>query len=91
MKKNPEPIQSFGAYVREQRLAQGLTQRQLAEMMSISHVYLGEVERGVRRPFTSERINSLFAALPGMNEIIANTLRLNSCSNKCPCMCHNKD
>lgn len=78
----------FGEYVRTERLQAGYTQRQLADAMGISHVYLGEVERGVRGPFTEDRMNMMFDALPGMRRVLAEALRKKTCAKSCKCVCH---
>ena len=39
---------NFGQYVKSLRTAANLSQRALAERLGLSHVYLGEVERGKR-------------------------------------------
>lgn len=46
---------SFGSYVRDLRTAAGLSQRALAGRLGVSHVYLGEVERGKRDHLIRER------------------------------------
>ena len=43
---NPSP---FGVYLRQCRTAAGRSLREVAAHLGISHVYLGEVERGRRR------------------------------------------
>ena len=43
---NPSP---FGIYLRQRRTAAGKSLREVAAHLGISHVYLGEVERGRRR------------------------------------------
>lgn len=42
-------VSPFGAYLRQVRVESGKTLREVAEALSITHVYLGEVERGRRR------------------------------------------
>ena len=41
--------QTFGEYLRTRRVAAGKSLRQVADALGITHVYLGEVERGKRR------------------------------------------
>jgi Helix-turn-helix domain len=56
----------FGNYVRERRVAAGLSLREVAEAVGISHVFLGEVERGVRGPLRPQHWNALVRKIPGM-------------------------
>jgi transcriptional regulator with XRE-family HTH domain len=58
---------SFGSYIRKLRVEAHISLRELAEKMNISHVYLGEVERGVRPPFKKERWKDLIRYLPGLD------------------------
>jgi transcriptional regulator with XRE-family HTH domain len=60
---SPRPNR-FGAYLREKRVAAGLSLRDVAQALGISHVYLGEVERGVRGPLRPERWSVLLKAIP---------------------------
>src|SRR5215472_4255880 len=54
----------FGSYLRQARVASGLSLRQVASALKISHVYLGEVERGVRGPLRLEHWDRLVRAIP---------------------------
>ncbi|HEY6419353.1 MAG TPA: helix-turn-helix transcriptional regulator [Candidatus Binataceae bacterium] len=56
----------FGAYLRRQRIESGRSLREVAETVGISHVYLGEVERGVRGPLKPEHWSALVRAIPGL-------------------------
>lgn len=58
---------SFGRYIRRRRVEAGLSLRAVADRLGISHVYLGEVERGVRPPFVRERWDALVSAIPGVS------------------------
>ena len=53
----------FGSYLRQARVASGLSLRQVASALKISHVYLGEVERGVRGPLRQEHWDGLLKAI----------------------------
>lgn len=57
---------SFGAFIRDKRIAAGLSLREVARGMGITAVYLGEVERGVRGPFVRERWSDLVRLIPGV-------------------------
>jgi transcriptional regulator with XRE-family HTH domain len=59
----------FGAYLRAQRVAAGLSLRQVADALGVSHVYLGEVERGVRGPIAKERWPQLLQAIPSLSQV----------------------
>ena len=56
----------FGAYLRRQRVAAGRSLRDVAATLGVSHVYLGEVERGVRGPLRPEHWDALRKAIPGV-------------------------
>jgi transcriptional regulator with XRE-family HTH domain len=56
--------ESFGKYLRAQRNKAGKSLRQVADEIGVSHVFLGEVERGERAPLKRERWPALIAALP---------------------------
>lgn len=43
-------VEDLGDYLREQRLANRLSLRQLAEATGVSNPYLSQIERGLRRP-----------------------------------------
>lgn len=56
---------AFGRYLRTMRNAADLSLRDVAEALGgISHVYLGEVERGVRPPMKPEWWPKLAKAIP---------------------------
>ena len=57
----------YGTFVRTKRLEAGLSLRALAEKMGVSHVYIGEVERGARGPFAADKVTLLLAALPNVS------------------------
>ena len=57
---------AFGRCVRRYRVAAGLSLRRVADELGVSHVYLGEVERGVRGPMKKERWKELTEAIPGL-------------------------
>ncbi len=57
----------FGTYLRATRIAAGCSLREVAEAVGISHVYLGEVERGVRGPLKPEHWPALLRAIPGLS------------------------
>jgi PTS system nitrogen regulatory IIA component len=57
----------FGAYLRERRVAAGLSLREVARALGISHVYLGEVERGVRGPLRPEHWSALLKTVPTLS------------------------
>jgi transcriptional regulator with XRE-family HTH domain len=42
-------VRRFGEHVRQRREALGLTLEEMAERMHMSPIYLGEVERGIRK------------------------------------------
>ena len=55
-------VGSLGDYLREQRVANRLTLRQLAEAAGVSNPYLSQIERGLRRP-SAEVLQSIAKAL----------------------------
>jgi transcriptional regulator with XRE-family HTH domain len=57
----------FGAYLRDRRVAAGLSLRDVAQRLGISHVYLGEVERGVRGPLRPEHWSALLKTIPQLS------------------------
>lgn len=60
---------SFGRYLRHCRVESNLSLRELADRIGVSHVYLGEVERGVRGPMKRERWSALCKAMPSMKAV----------------------
>lgn len=55
-------VESLGEYLKEQRTANRLSLRQLAEATGVSNPYLSQIERGLRRP-SAEVLQSLAKAL----------------------------
>lgn len=55
-------VGSLGDYLREQRMANRLSLRQLAEATGVSNPYLSQIERGLRRP-SAEVLQSIAKAL----------------------------
>lgn len=45
---------TFGQNLRAARKAKGLTVRSLAASLAVSHTYLSMVERGIKRPISSD-------------------------------------
>src|SRR5262249_24325477 len=58
----------FGRYLRKHRLDAGLSLRDVSTALGVSHVYVGEVERGVRALVSKERWPALVAATRGVTE-----------------------
>ena len=63
----PLPTSPFGEYLREMRTAAGKSLREVAEELAISHVYLGEVERGRRRVLPAKYWKKLAQCVPGIS------------------------
>ena len=55
-------METLGDRLREQRVANRLTLRQLAEAAGVSNPYLSQIERGLRRP-SAEVLQSIAKAL----------------------------
>lgn len=55
-------VENLGDYLREQRVATGVSLRQLAEQAGVSNPYLSQIERGLRRP-SAEVLQQLAKAL----------------------------
>jgi transcriptional regulator with XRE-family HTH domain len=55
-------VGNVGEYLREQRLANRLSLRQLAEATGVSNPYLSQIERGLRRP-SADVLQSIAKAL----------------------------
>ncbi|MEM6733506.1 MAG: helix-turn-helix transcriptional regulator, partial [Myxococcota bacterium] len=53
----------FGRYIREKRLVAGMSLRALAAKLRVSHVYLGEVERGAKGPMAEKHWSRLIKVL----------------------------
>jgi len=49
----------FGEMIREARQNSGLSLSGLATQLGVTKVYVSDVERGLRKPFTQERIRSV--------------------------------
>jgi transcriptional regulator with XRE-family HTH domain len=62
-------VESLGDYLREQRVANALSLRQLADAAGVSNPYLSQIERGLRRP-SAEVLQQIAKAL----QISAETL-----------------
>lgn len=62
------PSKGFGRLLRARRVAAGLSLRDVADKVGVSHVYLGEVERGVRKTMNAERWPALTEAIPGLTK-----------------------
>ena len=61
----PKTATAFGKYLRAQRKAARLSQRELGKALGVSHGYVGEVESGTRAPFPPEHWPAIVKALPG--------------------------
>lgn len=55
--------QTFGSYVREKRMARGLSLRALAAKLEVSPVYMSNIENGRRPAPTMEKLNHLIEIL----------------------------
>jgi transcriptional regulator with XRE-family HTH domain len=55
-------VDSLGEYLREQRMANRLSLRQLAEQTGVSNPYLSQIERGLRKP-SAEVLQQIAKAL----------------------------
>lgn len=58
---------TFGTYLRDARERAGLSLRELAKRLGVSHVFLGEVERGLRG-LPRERWPLMLQELPTLDE-----------------------
>lgn len=56
----------FGRFLKAHRQQHGVSLRALAEQVGCSHVYLGEVERGVQKTLAEKWWPALIGALPGL-------------------------
>jgi len=54
----------FGRYFRQAREEAGMSLRQAAKALGITHVYLGEVERGVRAPLPEKHWAKAIKVIP---------------------------
>ena len=50
-------MRTFGEQVREARNGMGMSQEVLAKFMGVSKVYVSNVEKGHRKPFSPERVH----------------------------------
>jgi transcriptional regulator with XRE-family HTH domain len=57
----------FGRYFRRARVEAGVSLRQAATKLGITHVYLGEVERGVRAPLPEKYWERALKAIPTLD------------------------
>ncbi len=55
-------VETLGDYVREQRMANRLSLRQLADAAGVSNPYLSQIERGLRKP-SAEILQQIARAL----------------------------
>jgi len=55
-------VESLGEYLREQRVANRLSLRQLTDQTGVSNPYLSQIERGLRRP-SAEVLQQIAKAL----------------------------
>lgn len=58
----------LGNYLKTMREAAGISVREAARRVHVSHVFLGELERGVRKGIKEERVKDFCAGLPGVME-----------------------
>ena len=58
----------FGQILREQRVSAGLSLREVADHIGVSHVYLSQVERGKTTPLTQDKWPKLLELLPDLNQ-----------------------
>lgn len=66
-KKEDDGPTTAGSYVRSKRHAAGLSLRDVATAIGVSHVFMGEFERGIRRSIKAERLEKLAEVIPGFN------------------------
>jgi transcriptional regulator with XRE-family HTH domain len=53
----------FGEVIRQQRQRAGLSLANLAAQLGVTKVYVSDVERGLRKPFTQQRIREVAKVL----------------------------
>ena len=70
------PNDTFGSYLRSVREFERVSLRGMAKEMGISHVYLGEVERGIRGPLSVSRTAAAVDSLVGLDASVLQFLRL---------------
>lgn len=59
-------MNEFGALLRKRRVEADKTLREVAAALKVSHVFLGEVERGTRPALKRERWGNLIEILPSL-------------------------
>jgi len=57
----------FGRYFRQVRVEAGLSLREAARKIGVSHVFLGEIERGVRAPLPEKHWSKALRAIPKLD------------------------
>lgn len=57
---------AFGKYLRDHRVAAGMTLRSTAKALGMTAVYLGEIERGTRNPLHKKWWSKLGTVIPGV-------------------------
>lgn len=77
--------QTFGSYVREKRMARGLSLRGLAAKLEVSPVYMSNMENDRRPAPTREKLNHLIEIL-GLCQADAEQL-LDLAAKPRPCRC----
>ena len=60
-------MSDFGDYIRSERIRAGFSLRHLANQLGVSHVYLGQVERGMQAPLRKKWWGQLTRALPNVS------------------------
>lgn len=65
----------YGALLRRRRVTAGLSLREVAEAIGVSHVYLADVERGVRSARSAEHELKLLGKIVGLNQLELNEAR----------------
>jgi transcriptional regulator with XRE-family HTH domain len=58
----------FGQYLKKKRNEAEMSLRAVAEALDVSHVYLGEIERGRRRILPEKHWADLIKAVPGITK-----------------------
>jgi transcriptional regulator with XRE-family HTH domain len=61
-------VHPLGQYLKRMRLARGLSLRQVADHLQITHVTYGEVERGVKATFARRHWSRLMEIIPEITE-----------------------
>ena len=59
-------ISPFGTYLRDSRTADNKSLREVADALGITHVYLGEIERGRRRSLPEKYWTRLTEVVPSI-------------------------